>query len=124
MFGYFFGPIQPELPSLADVKAHSAGDAVMVVRFSDKALRSGRWPVVGSCSRWERSASPMPAFHTPQSHWLTGQRFAVQYLEDSPDLLVGQHAIAKDQEADYPPDEGLLPPSTVEHRLDGMLRGR
>lgn len=121
LFGYFFGPIRSDLPPAEELRAYARGDAICVARFEDDALVDGRWPILVSPDNWQRSAWPMPEFHMPLMQELAGESVAVRYSEDDPDLFVGQRPISREEEADYPPDEGVFPPEHLEHYLGELL---
>jgi hypothetical protein len=63
----------------------------------------------------------MPEFHNPHSQWLLGHGTAVQYSEDNPGRFLGQREITLEEEADYPPDEGVFPDSHLEYRMEELL---
>lgn len=62
MLAYLFGPRRAVMPTLADVLALKAGDAVKAIRTGDMALANGRWPVLGEADHFERNDWPVPVF--------------------------------------------------------------
>lgn len=120
VFGYFFGPFR-RAPSVAELRTLAPPDAILLTRFFDEALGSGRWPILGSSEDWQRATWPMPEFHVLDSQALTGASFAWRYSEDNPARLVGRRQIAAEEEASYPADYGLCQPELVEHLLGELL---
>lgn len=118
LFGYFFGPLRAELPSMEEFDGLTPSDAVLVTRFEDEALESGDWPILASTDAWERDAWPMPEFHMPATQALTGESFAVRYSEDAPHRYMGHRPIALHEERAFPPDHGAYAPG----RLANVLR--
>jgi hypothetical protein len=62
MLAYLFGPKRATMPTLADVQALKAGDAVKAIRTGDMALANGRWPVLGEAGHFDRNDWPVPVF--------------------------------------------------------------
>jgi hypothetical protein len=121
LFGYFFGPIRSGVPSPADLEGYSASDAVYVCRFYGEGLLAGRWPIVNSSEPWLRGEWPMPEFHLPDNQVLAGQSFAVRYSEEEPNRFLGQREISQEEEADYPPDEGVFGTLRLERLVAELL---
>jgi immunity protein 26 of polymorphic toxin system len=120
LFGYFFGPLQTQIPQPESLVVYRPSDALRACRFRDDALRSARWPIIASVSDWDRTAWPMPDFHVPFTHEVTGESWAVTYSEDNPDRSIRRRRISFEEEADYPQD-GVFPPSHLEYELARML---
>jgi hypothetical protein len=109
------------MPSLAESEGYSTRDAVYVGRFYDDALISGRWPTIRSSSTWERNDWPMPEFHRRDSQSFAGQSFALQYSEDKPEHLLMRREISLEDEARFPPDDGMLAPERLEYLVAEIL---
>ena len=62
MLAYLFGPKRLTMPTLEDVRALKAGDALKAIRTGDMALANGRWPVLGEAEGFDRNDWPMPVF--------------------------------------------------------------
>jgi hypothetical protein len=52
--GYFFGPLRQEIPGPEEIGDYEPGDAVMVARFLEDALVSGRWPFITTTAAWAK----------------------------------------------------------------------
>jgi hypothetical protein len=117
LFGYFFGPLRPERPVLADLMELCPADAVFVTRFMDEPLITGRWTYLGSSPTWDRMRWPMPEFHLPEAFALGGESQAVTYADDDPERFISYRIIPQSAEKRLPPDLGVLPPEDVERFL-------
>jgi hypothetical protein len=76
---YFFGPRRDLPPSISDVAALSASDAIMVQMVGDLGLIRGEWPILGEPPIWDRSKWPVPPFVRRDP--ILGQARRVQYSE-------------------------------------------
>jgi hypothetical protein len=126
LLGYFFGPRRAELPTLDDVAALRAGDAVLIARFADRGLRgrsrSGRqWLVLGRLADWDRSAWPMPVFGRVDAQ--TGHVYRVFYLDNDPGSRPRRARAASYDISVVKslPRDGMASPDEVERWLDGLL---
>lgn len=54
-FGYFFNPAN-------DLSRLNWNDSVLVARFGDHGLHTGRWKIVGHVENWRREEWPLPSF--------------------------------------------------------------
>jgi hypothetical protein len=61
-FGYFFGPKASSADELPNVSGLRPTDAILVGRFGDLGLISGKWKVIGKAAPWDRAAWPMLPF--------------------------------------------------------------
>jgi hypothetical protein len=57
VYAYVFAPPHADVPALADVEHHRAGDAVTDIVVSHLALRDGAWPVIG-CGTFDPAEWP------------------------------------------------------------------
>ena len=54
VLGYSLGPRRTEIPTLADLEALSAVDALLVRQFGDLSLVKGEWSTIGHVVDWNR----------------------------------------------------------------------
>lgn len=120
VLGFFFGPKLVELPaSVEHLDSIDAQDALLIGRFGDLGLISGRWPVIGSLPTWDRASWKPPLFGRHEE--LTGLSWAVRVDNDDPMELV-EETIAPALEVNNLPDDGLLGSGAVEALLSHMLK--
>jgi hypothetical protein len=113
LVGYFFGPKQVTVPTLSDVVALSAADAILLARFGDLGLRQGVWPLLGRNESWDVKQWPMPVF--VRYEVLTGRSFNVFYDETDPNFPPGV--------AEQAPSSDLFGYGALEKRLTRLLAG-
>jgi hypothetical protein len=118
LLGYFFGPRQRDVPSLDDVEELVAKDAVLIKKFGDLGLKSGKWPLLGSAPSWNRDEWPMPTFGRFEE--LTGLAFAVEYSSDDPNSHPRETPILQEDLVRYPKD-GLGGAGFIEITLTELL---
>lgn len=118
LLGYFFGPRHDSAPTLDELSALSASDAVLVERFGDLGILDGTWLLVGHTDRWDRGAWPTPAFGRLEE--LTGRAFKVIYHDADPNRLLGEERIDRSELASMPKD-GLSGAGAVERILTRLL---
>jgi hypothetical protein len=86
VLGYFFcGP--GDSPTMADVAALSAEDAVAIRRFGDLGLIRGEWPIIGVHGSWNRAQWPVPEFVRRDP--VSGLAQLITYSDDDVSLEVG-----------------------------------
>jgi hypothetical protein len=126
LLGYFFGPRRAQLPTLDDVAALRADDAVWITRFADRGLRgrsrSGRlWPVLGRSADWDRSAWPMPVFGRLDAQ--TGFAYRIFYLDNDPGSRPTRRRAPSYHISlvEGLPRDGMASPDQVEQWLDDLL---
>ena len=76
--GYLFDRVFTSTPSLEDVAALTAQDAVIVYRFFDNRVADGSWPIIGTLPDWDPGMWPMPLFANRHSN------LEVHYSDDEP----------------------------------------
>jgi len=118
LLGYFFGPRRGGVPTLDELSALSASDAVLVERFGDLGILDGTWPLVGHADTWDRGAWPTPAFGRLEE--LTGRAFKVIYDDGDPNRLLREERIDLSELASMPKD-GLSGAGAVERILARLL---
>ena len=118
MLGYFFGPKRTEIPTLADLTALRAEDAILVERFGHLGLKQGTWTVIGQLDSWDRTAWPMPIFVRYEE--LTGRSFRVLYDPEDPNRLLEEEPIAPGV-AEQGPKHGMGGAGFVERILTRLL---
>ncbi len=86
ILAYLFGPKRGTVPTLTQVEALIARDAVLSIRVSDLGLIQRAWPIIGQSSFWQRSYWPMPIFIRREGSmaWL------VYYADDNPNSRVAE----------------------------------
>jgi hypothetical protein len=119
LFGYFFGPSRLDLPRLADLRALTASDAVLVGKFGHLGLKEKRWPLLGRLDGWERDRWLMPVFIRREE--LTGRIVRVIYDENDPLLVRRVERLPLGEVAEGPQD-GLMGAEFTEIRLSGLLK--
>jgi Immunity protein 26 len=118
VFGYFFGPLRAEIPSVEALGGLTPNDAILVTRFFDFAIESGEWLTLGSRTCWERTAWPLPELRRTFGAELTGEHLVDRYSDDNPGKWLGSWALATEAEAaTYLTDRGLCAPGYVENVL-------
>lgn len=118
LFGYFFGPRQDELPSLADTRTLTPSEAILIGKFGHLGLKGGTWPILGRQRDWNRDTWPMPVLVRYEE--LTGRTFQVFYDPDDP-LKVLREEQVEPGVAEQGPKDGLMGAGFVEIRLTRML---
>lgn len=98
LLGYFWAEWK-ELPEI-DSLTLSQDDAILVARFGDLFLQTGRWTELGKLPNWNRNEWHMPMF--VREEMLTGRRWEVRYSDDDPNALIGEYPAAANNE--YLPD--------------------
>jgi len=98
LLGYFWAEWK-ELPEVGSLTL-SRDDTILVARFGDLFLQTGRWVELGTLPSWDRKEWPMPIF--VREEMLTGRRWEVRYSDDDPNALIGEYPAAANN--DYPPD--------------------
>lgn len=86
LFGYFWG----EWLALPDVNSLviSPSYAILIGRFGDLFLRTGRWTQLGKLPNWNRAEWPIPLFVREEP--ITGRRWEVKYSDDDPNAEVSE----------------------------------
>jgi len=82
LYGYFFGPRRPSLPSLEDLEWLSSKDATAVKFFGDLKLLNKAWPIIGRIEPWDRTKWPMRSFARADS--VSGKTYKIEYADDGP----------------------------------------
>jgi hypothetical protein len=116
--GYFFGPRRPEPPGLADLASLSADWADHVGRFSDLAIKSGDWPVLGGHDDFDRVAWPVPDFGTANDRLGIYER----HFYDDTLKLTRSARVPPDEARSLRPDV-FLPDLALQIRLTRLLGG-
>jgi len=98
LLGYFWARWK-ELPDIGSLNIRR-DDAILIGRFGDLFLQTGRWIQLGKLSSWNRDEWPMPLFG--REEMLTGRRWEVKYSNDDPNVLLGEYPAAANN--DYLPD--------------------
>lgn len=117
--GYFFGPRygrQPELDSVVDKRP---ADTVLIAKFGDLGLVTGKWPVLGRSPVWDRLDWPAPVFGR-RDLIDADKAWRVQYREDDLTMplrveLVSPHDIRS------LPSDGLWGAGAIEDYLNKLL---
>ncbi|MFN8444522.1 MAG: immunity 26/phosphotriesterase HocA family protein [Caldilineaceae bacterium] len=60
--GYFFGDRFEEIPSEEDLRNLRATDAILVTRFGNPGLTTGKWPLIMNGLPFDRDDWPVPKF--------------------------------------------------------------
>jgi hypothetical protein len=121
LLGYFFGPRRSDVPSLAQLRAYDAREAVVIRRFGDLSLIEGKWPVLGQDGPWVRTSWPIPTFGrlvdvlSPPVAWL------VEYPADDPNATPRETRTSPEACKSLPSD-GLLGAGAVELLLTKVLQ--
>src|SRR5258708_35037802 len=80
VFGYFFGPLHPKLPSNEMTKTLRSNQAILIKRFGDLALIRGQWPLIGQSEHWSRVDWPLVTFGRMNAlHKEDGKAWRVEY---------------------------------------------
>lgn len=122
LFGYFFGPARPEMPTLADAQQLSHAEVVMKCRFGDLGLINGEWKVLGQMGDWEREFWPMPPF-VRVDHLNEERAVLVTYSDVDPAKVVSETSCDPKLASKYPRD-ALAGYGAVEIRLTKILLGQ
>lgn len=121
LFGYFFGPRRPDLPSGEGLMGLAPESAVLVLMFGHLGIAEGRWPLLGRLKDWEPRDWPLPAFVRHEE--LTGRSFRVFYADDDPNRVLREEEIPIGESVEGPPD-ALYGPALVEDMLTELLQRR
>lgn len=94
LFGYFFGPCLPSADAavLNDLAPH---DAILRVMFGALGLRNGKWPILGTVPKWNRSEWPMPDFARRDPLGRMKSR-RVRYSDNDPSCREAEYPIEDD----------------------------
>lgn len=117
LFGYFFGLMQDEMPSLEAVSRFSPGKSILLTKFGDYSLYHGEWRVIGRQAGWNRSLWPMPCFSRIDEK---GKAVKVQYSEDDPTICVRETPCSAKEAKKYPEDR-MLGSHILVRRLSNLL---
>lgn len=120
VLGYFFGPDRGQVPSLPDVCALKASQAILVMQFGDLGLIKGKWPVLGTCADWKRAEWPVPVFSRIDK--IANVAWTIRY-SDHDLTFVGEDRVDPALASRYP-DDGLAGADAVGLRLARMLSAR
>lgn len=117
VFGYFFGPMRSEIPSVSTLKNLHSDNAILVTQFGDLGLIEGEWPIIGDSESWDRKTWPMPSFVrvTEPDH----VAFVTTYSENTLEPIK-ERKCALSEVANYPYDS-LSGAGAVEIRLTKLL---
>jgi Immunity protein 26 len=106
LFGSFFGPRRPLLPTEVDTSKLNKDDAIASICFGGLRIQSGEWPLIGSIEGFERDQWSMPLFgrisvlNPHQNAWL------IRYREDYPDGPQDETRVTPEEARLHPPDRG------------------
>ena len=117
LFGYFFGPPRAEVPPESELISLKATDAIMLSRFGDLYLISGRWQIIRDTQAWSRLLWPMPAFGRVDS---AKQAWETVYDDDEPNQWVDMQKSTLSKIAVLPKDS-VMGAGFVEKRLARLL---
>jgi hypothetical protein len=118
LLGYFFGPRREAVPPPSDLSDLQPSRAVLIRKFGHLGLRSGKWPIVGRTTDWDREAWPVPTFVRHEE--LTGRTYEVIYDEDDPNRVVREEPSTPEATRALPRD-GLAGPGFLERQLAELL---
>jgi hypothetical protein len=102
---YFFGPISPEIPTLASAAGKTVETAALVAKVGHLGIKNGTWPVLGNEPGWSRERWPMPVFVKHEE--LTGRVYELHYPDGDPNGVPRRVPMAADESAQGPED-GLM----------------
>lgn len=120
LFGYFFGPPRTEVPPESELISLNPKDAVMLSRFGDLYLNSGRWHIIKNTQTWNRVLWPMPTFGRVDSG---GQAWETVYDEDEPNQWIDMQKSTLSRIAVVPKDS-VMGAGFVEKRLARLFQQR
>lgn len=116
-FGYFFGPRLRDGASL-DVGALTPARAVLVCKFGDYGLRTGRWTTVGGIPGFARKVWVLPKFH--RAHDSQQLVYVTEYndsLSCRSEILISR----EDVDVSNLPYDSQLGSGVVEHMLSALI---
>lgn len=114
LFGYFFGPIRKEIPSLQEIKDLKADHALEKYRFGDLYLYNGDWPIIGSPEKWKRDEWPIPGFY--RKDFLQENHYRrVVYSDTDPNHEILEESVPFKMVKDLPKDSLMGADAVVIH---------
>lgn len=101
LFGYFFGPRRPTLPTLNDAAELEASGAIECKFFGDLDLLNREWKVLGPLPNWDRSRWPLSSFAHKDA--VSGRYYVRTYDENTLDFL-SERPATQDEVSGLPAD--------------------
>jgi hypothetical protein len=120
LYGYFFDPYLPGMPSSSNLDLLRAPSAVLVKFFSDMKLLSGAWPIAGVLVRWRRSDWPVRQF--VRKDLISGELFKVTYADDGSNREIAARPCGVEESIGLH-DDGVAGASALEAILDRLVSG-
>ncbi|MCW3098387.1 MAG: hypothetical protein JWL77_4005 [Chthonomonadaceae bacterium] len=119
IFGYFFGPRYPDVPTASNTTGLLPSKAVFIGMFGDLGLLEGIWMVIRSSEPWRREEWPMPDFGRVDPMDST---YAVRttYNEDRITEAIDERRVSP-EEARSLPEDGLFGDVALELYLNRLL---
>ena len=118
LFGYFFGPLLPSIPTLADLIAIEPKSAIWISHFGDLGIYKKTWSIIGKSANWQRKEWTMPAFYRVDP--IYGKiKYKIIYDDADPSRVVEEIRLPETAEVGLP--DGLAGARFVEARLSMLL---
>jgi hypothetical protein len=118
LFGYFFGPRRPSLPSLQELSRLTVDDAIYASHFGHMGLVQNEWPIIGRMAPWEPARWPLPLFGR-RNYVNEDVAWLVEYSEETLEIL--SERVVKAAAIEGLPEDSMPGQGAVERWLSMLL---